>query len=335
MLSLTKLIFGSDDEVPDARQELIQNAIEKALDASDPRLRALPGYQKRLHADTEVAVDFVLKAVDDMCPPLPVSPTAFGTDPQVRAFFGSADQIKRVFGDSREVREFLARPENAGLTQFCAVMTMQISEKRVLASELQGDAVRQDVMKTTLSFGDHAILLPSSDEAALRRSIKERVFVGLIEEALHCMAAEESASHELKAQRALLRSRLNALRARGLGLASFTPGAEASGQSVEEIERELKNTETKLSSLTPAGNSLEDHLEQLKGVLAHPEEYARFAQESPRVTRLGYEVEANSTDQGDAIDYTRITLRHRDFAALLVSYRCDELRPRRGLFDSG
>jgi hypothetical protein len=50
MLHLFQFIFGAG---PDAAapypEELIDRAIERAVNGTDPRLRALPGYGKKLH----------------------------------------------------------------------------------------------------------------------------------------------------------------------------------------------------------------------------------------------------------------------------------------------
>ena len=63
MLHFLSSLFATssrrDDPVDKA---LLERATERVLEGSDPRLRALPGYRKRLRAPVETAVEGVLLA---------------------------------------------------------------------------------------------------------------------------------------------------------------------------------------------------------------------------------------------------------------------------------
>ncbi len=70
MLKLARLIFGGSKNEPSVHDALIDSAIEKAVDASDPRLRALPGYQRKLRKPVACSVEFVLDKVSRFPAPL-------------------------------------------------------------------------------------------------------------------------------------------------------------------------------------------------------------------------------------------------------------------------
>ncbi len=331
MLSLARLIFGSSESTASPRDRLIDAAIEKAVDVSDPRLRALSGYQKQLRDATKIAVDFVMDVVDTLPPIVEVTPKAFGSDPQVRAFFGSSNQIAEVFSDTPEVQELAARPRDEKETHFYAALRMELTEKRVLGSQLRGDKVQHDVLRTILNFGDHAVLSPSISEPELRKAVKERVFVGLIEQALLRMASAESRSHDLKEQRALLKTKLNTLRARGFGLTPSVSALETATETIEEVEQRLKTLEDKLEAIPRTGGTLEENLEALEDVLSHPGRHVEITQETERLTRMGFKCTGETVDQGDDITYTQVKLEDNTLAAVLVAYPYDQLRPPRKL----
>ena len=77
MLQLFQSIFGAgpqDEPYPD---ELISRAIERAVDGTDPRLRALPGYRKKLRAAVIHAIGHVVGLVDSLPVPLELSRAGF------------------------------------------------------------------------------------------------------------------------------------------------------------------------------------------------------------------------------------------------------------------
>jgi hypothetical protein len=333
MLKLARLIFGGGTSQPKGQDALIDEAIEKAVDACDPRLRAVSGYKKKLRDATGSAVAHVLAFVGAFAPPLDVSPQLFTTDPRVRAYFGSADQISSVFSDSRPVREFLARPENAPLTHFVGGMRMQLDEKRTLTSELRGDTVQREVLGTAMNFGKHYVGLVAADEKSLRRDIEERAFVRLIECALERMTAERERKSELEEQRALLKTKLQFIKARGLGMQPLLEPSDDSAPNFAHIEKTLEEVESKLRQAVPPTATLEHQIELMNDVMSHPKDYLSLGRKSAHITRMGMKADPGSTDPGDKIDYTEFTLGGKTWVGELVCYPVEAMLPPRKLGD--
>ena len=64
---------------------LLERTIERAVDASDPRLRALPGYRKRLRTPVEAALRHTIALVERLPEPVEISRQAYRVDPRLRA----------------------------------------------------------------------------------------------------------------------------------------------------------------------------------------------------------------------------------------------------------
>jgi hypothetical protein len=212
---------AEDDEGPD--RALIDAAIERAVDGTDRRLRALDNYRRRLREPVERAVDHVIALVDAMPAPTEISAHSFGADPRIRAFFSSVDHLHSVLGKLKDVRQYQAHCVDVAADEIFGLLVMQKDERTVLGMELEGDAVRKDVVQVAVSFSHHRYIAPASSEKDTRWELKKRAFDFLIERALEQLALETRKRVELDRQRCLLRRKLDALRAGNWGLGSAWP----------------------------------------------------------------------------------------------------------------
>ena len=69
MLKLFQSIFGGEAVCGQYPEGFIDAAIERAVDGTDPRLRALPGYKNQLRPPVTHAIDHVVALVEGIPPP--------------------------------------------------------------------------------------------------------------------------------------------------------------------------------------------------------------------------------------------------------------------------
>lgn len=83
MLRLFQSIFGGAADV-DGRypERVVDAAIERALDGTDPRLRILPGYRKRLRPLVIHALDHVVGLVEGLPSPAELSRKGYSANRQ-------------------------------------------------------------------------------------------------------------------------------------------------------------------------------------------------------------------------------------------------------------
>jgi hypothetical protein len=267
MLKLARAIFGAPRSASErAHDRLVQAAIEKVVNGTDPRFVAIGGYSKKLRDPVECSIDYVRGLTRTFREPLEVSRQAFASSHEVHAFFGSVGQLQEAFSLSRPVREFLATPHGRRLEHFYAGLAMQREEKRVFTSQLVGEQVQHDVARTAVNFTEHRIVIPAASTEALHREFMERAFFALVECALRRLTAIGARKHELKRERALLRAKRRALDSRALGMGPLASGAHAAAESVPAIEVELLATERELERTAVNADTLEAHLDQLCGI---------------------------------------------------------------------
>lgn len=264
MLKLFQSIFGGESQgrYPES---LVAMAIERAVDGTDPRIRALPGYRKQLRAPVLHAIDHVVTLVDSLPAPLAADRGNYSGDARLRALFASADRMLEVFGNDSVLNEFRASAKDAG--RITALLLAERVEKNVLGMELSGDMLRRDVAQVAVSFRGHRLVDPTISEDETRRLLKRRAFDHLLSLALARIIDVKGERAGLNQQRDVLKHKLNALQHGGWGLDDAGEGTLDPGA----LEGELADIEAQLAAFHADTDALRAHLHITAELLADAE----------------------------------------------------------------
>ena len=271
MLHFLSSLFATssrrDDPVDKA---LIERATERVLEGSDPRLRALPGYAKRLRAPVETAVRHVIDLVGRLPEPAEISRQAFRNDPRLRAFFVSPEHLQETIAGCPMMNDYLRAAQPAAGDAIFGLLSMTRSEKNILGMDLRGDTLQRDVAQVAVNFSDHRYLGPSGDETETRRELMRRGFDFLIERALESIIATRSKQAELDQQRQLLQRELLMTQARNWGPEPVSAAGDPRHADLAALESKIQSVETELLKLRVNPRAPEHSMEQLAATLGDP-----------------------------------------------------------------
>src|SRR5689334_11408518 len=93
--------FRGDTGSPDPGTD---EALERVIALTNPRLRFARRYRARLTPALRAAMDYARGLMATVAPAREASPAAWQSDGYNRAFFGTADDLVRVFSRSPDVR---------------------------------------------------------------------------------------------------------------------------------------------------------------------------------------------------------------------------------------
>jgi len=283
MLRLLQSIFGSGDTQDGIPEEIVRKAIERAVDGTDPWLRAVSGYKKKLRPSVLRAIEYVVALVDRLPPPIDVGPRSFGDDPRLKCFFISAAEVRQIFAHDRGLAEFRRGPEKDAPRVF-ALLLMEKRENISLGVELSGDIVTRDVPQTTVGFESHRLLEPAGNEEATRLRLKRRAFDYLVSVALQRVSRAKTERRDLERRRDLLQSKLDLVRRGGWG---FDDTSSAGGEDIRGLEENLGCIQAELLALGGDDSMLDTYLDLVIDVLARPGEHLRGGRETLTVDRMG------------------------------------------------
>lgn len=274
-------------------ESLLEKAIERVVMGTDRRLRALPQYQNQLREPVECAVLHVLDVVNDLPPAKAISPLEYGDDLLLRAFFASPEHMREVFARLGGLKNYLSQLNQPPELVY-GLMTMMRDERNVFGMELDGDELRRDVMKVSVSFTNHRFFGPTASEHGAKREIQLRAFDFLLEKALQRLIDEQGKRRELDRQRTLLQNKLAALRSGKFGL-NDCDEAE-SPKALAEIEDEIEAIDAELGEVYTDSLSLEESLGLVAETLSHPKDWLAIRQQPLDIDYRGIKQEQAQSD---------------------------------------
>ncbi len=209
-------------------EKALREAIERAVDAVDPRLKVVSDYESRLGPAVAHALRHCAAVAASIPGPVEVGARAFAADPMVHALFATPGDISDMLGKSREVREFFADPVNAGRDEFFGLLGMRQRYKAVAGVALNGDVVQHGVPQRLLYFADHTLGELGSGHEVTRRRLQEAAFAGLARGFASCVDELRQEHHEARTawqmERASVGERRQELEERQrLAIASLAP----------------------------------------------------------------------------------------------------------------
>jgi len=154
--------------------------IERAANSADPRIRLLPGYEKKLAAGVEVAFDYCERIALGVPGPFFITRATFASNPLMHALFGSADDIAVMLASSLTLRDYLAAHPAVPDQPIFALLGMRRSLNAGFGTRLAGDIIQRDEPQTTLIFSDHTLAEPTPNLDSLHQRLAVTFYEGLL-----------------------------------------------------------------------------------------------------------------------------------------------------------
>ncbi len=285
---------------------LLERTIERAVDASDPRLRALPGYRKQLRAPVEAALRHTIALVERLPEPLEISRQAYRSDARLRAFFVSPEHMQTTIGRCAAVCEYLraATPPEGGAIY--GLLSMSCNEKNILGMDLRGDTLQREVAQVAVNFSDHQYLGASDSEPHTRRDLMRRGFDFLVEKALQGIVAARGKKAELERQRQLLQRKLMITQARNWGPEPVSAAGDPRRADLAALEAQIQTVETELLKLRVNPHAPEHSLEQLAATLGDPAYWINTRDISLELNQMSIKTGPGCTGTSHKLDLTEL-----------------------------
>jgi len=283
MLRLLRSLFGAGDKNSRYPQQLVRDLVERTVDATDPWLRAVSGYRKKLRPAVIRSLDHVTSMMENLPPPVSLCIGCYDVDPLLRALFASKAEMSAVLDRDRNLSLFLRDAKTVPPVVF-ALLIMEKKESSILGVEMTGDVVTRDVYQVTVSFVAHRFVDPASDEGETRRLLTFRAYDRLISLALKRITGMKMERKDLEGRRSMLQSKLDLLQQGGW---AFEGDGSARESDMPSLEEEIGRINTRLGRLGGNDRMLEVYLDALADVLGHPEQHLWGRKETVILDSLG------------------------------------------------
>jgi hypothetical protein len=289
-------------------EPVLKEALDRAVEVVDPRLKVLPRYAERLRPALLASIQHLRAVLTGIGTVHEASAEAWSADPVVRAIFPRPTDVAAIISRSREVQKFFRT--NAAANEVYGVVGMAIEEKHVMAPAMQDGMLRQDVMRTQLSFSDHKVILVGPDLDALRRVIGRAMFNQLLLNTVEQLSGQEKQRKDLGMARAMLQARLRMLKGHDVTIAAAFDDAAPSDPTAEinSLEQELARTSGAIGDLGGGVDALDKELEMLASVLTHTGDVLQLSQRKLRIDQFNTVLDENATEPGAEIEFVVLRL---------------------------
>ena len=285
----------------------IRAAVERVVDGVDPRLRAVPHYQRTLWQPVERAVTYLSESVKGMPPAIPFDRHRSQVDPRLRALFLGPDHVLETLSSSPDVRGYLEQSAGPPPPELFVALRVERTERTILGMSLVDDRLMRDVPQTTVSFHNHRVAFPAADESETRRQVQSRAFDYLIEVARHRLTATRARRIQLEQQ--LQQGHAKAAAAARLGWGdrglARTPGPAVEdpvdGQRLREIEGEL-------GQLRADSATFSEQLAFVAKMVGEPRKHLRLDRVSLTLDALNIKVPKQARKAADTLTFNEMRI---------------------------
>jgi hypothetical protein len=286
----------------------VDDAIERVVDDIDAKLRLVAGYRKKLHKEVTASLEYISRLVEQIPGPIDVSQKTFISDPEVRAYFATTGVLQDTFSCGSELKTFFEQQENSSSKECCALLCANKEEKHIMGLALEGDIIRREVPQTAINFSDYKILSPASNEKEVRSGIKKCIFDGLVTYALQHIASIKSESRKLVNQRRILHAQLRSRQSQGNGLSKLLAQAHIESEQSADLSVLLEEAETRLKNMTGDMDVFSFYLEEIRKILAQPENFIQLNVTSFRLNDMGIKVDDSAAQSANVVSYSELEI---------------------------
>ena len=293
-------------KVPNAEQRRhemeVNQAIERVVDQVNPLLKALGGYRKKLFPLVERAQEYLQNLALQVPGPVLINAQTWGSDPFVNSLFSSVDRMRWILSGP-EVHNYLKQHPLGG--DCFAIIAAYPDVKNQLGVELVGETLRRDVPQTAVSFRDHEVAVVSETEDKVRRDLARGALDLFISIAAQDILEQESRIAEVRERLRIVRFKLRVAETRSHGAGLLLDDHPDHGKEKEELKARVDELGKDLERERRGLASLDDYLNRLVELLAHPEVHLGLERVKVRLDRMNIVREGGKESAGAEIEFTR------------------------------
>jgi hypothetical protein len=301
-----------------SKDAAVADTLERIVQLANPRLVFAHRYKGRLMPAVRKAMDHASGLVAGAAPAREASPAAWQSDPCIRAMFANAQEVKGIFSRSPEVRQWFTA--NPAAREICAALSMQLVEGRVVGAALEERALRGEIAQTAINFTDYRVRICAATEAELRRDLERRIVDQLALSAIAAAAHVQSRRTLLQRERALLRTRLRLLEAKGAGISGLGMRVSPQLGELARVQMELAVNDQDLRTLSAGHQQLDHQVECLCAALMNPADHFSVSERRLRLDNMNVLLPDDSTAQGATLEVQIARVPIPDAAAELRTF---------------
>lgn len=301
------------------------DVVELVVDATDPKIRVLSRYNKKLRSSVELTWEYLNAIVERIPSGLQFNRKDFGIDPRIRVFFNSSEDMQKLFDASAEINDLFTQQSYHYLTDqqldheptnnAYVLLCMEKKEHTFFGMEMEGDILKREVQQVAVTFTNHELLAAAQTEQEAKSGLKCCALGGLLKKVRERMLQAHLLLRRLNEQKRDLASELRGLQAEA------DKNNPLVIKNVEDIKRAMQEIDLEILAVRTESESPNQHLDDIKEILGHPERYLKVNTASLLVNNMGIKLSDSSSQHGYRIDFAEVDIEQSlSRTAVVVNY---------------
>lgn len=278
-------------------------AVDLVVKMSHPNVHYVPNYRKKLMPAVEHTLKYADELVAQMTTPVPIHADSWNTDPFLRKIFLNNKMFNKLFTENKALTEFF---QKTGASGCCALLVMDRKNKNIFGAELEGEIINRDVLKTSISFSNHQIVMPCISEEETRKDLSTRALILLTTHALEEIMSIIAWKKEMETEKKTLEVKLQIHNAYINSTKSLLPD-KSEKEDAKEVSEIIDQLDQKIAEAREEIDEPEDYLNRVTNLLYHPELFLRYEAVRLLINDMNVIVENDQLGKVDEINFLELS----------------------------
>ncbi|WP_027357883.1 hypothetical protein [Desulforegula conservatrix] len=278
-------------------------AVDLVVKMSHPNVHYVPNYRKKLMPAVEHTLKYADELVAQMTTLVSIHADSWNKDPFLRKIFLNNRMFNKLFTENKALTEFF---QKTGASRCCALLVMDRKDKNIFGAELEGEIINRDVLKTSISFSNHQIVVPSISEEETRKELSTRALILLTAHALEEIMSIIAWKKEMETEKKTLEVKLQIHNAYINSTKSLLPD-KSETDDAKEVSEIIDQLDQKIAEAREEIDEPEDYLNRVTNLLYHPEFFLKYEAVRLLVNDMNVIVENDQLGKVDEINFLELS----------------------------
>jgi len=278
--------------------------IEHVVDMVDPRIRVIGRYAKKLTPPLAHTWNYLENVADTIPQGITLNrTTGSSTDPRIKLIIDSHKQIRQLLDTAKPLIQNPLHNKSNRPDPVYLLLCMEKKEHNFLGTELAGEIIKRDVMKTRVTFINHRFLSAGYTTETAKLGFIKCALDGLLHKTHELIITSRGEHQQLIERKNQLRQQLHSKHT-----PSLPPVVNlfSTHNTPDATSPELRDIEQQLTKIRHQSESPEHHLLKIIETLHHPEHYLTVRKQSILMNNLGIKLYDEAIDNSVRIEYAEV-----------------------------
>ena len=300
-----------------ARRAALRSIMKALVQEANPLIWDVDNCQEILRPALEHALEYLDQALGDIPGPITVHPKTWSRDLAVSALFNDQEALDRLLAAKPGPASAFADPE---AQEAFGLLLMTMHERTIFTNQTQGEMIKRDVARGSVSFNDHRLVGLSPSQEETMRELKMRGLFFLASQVQARIHEEHTQDQELHQLHNSARVKLHALEGQLKEIGPHDPQHHELVSQRNKLRLQVEELDASLHRVEHELSSGEVDLKRLRDYLAGPQDLLSSQAVHLTLSQINLVCGPDDREACRQVSLARISMNQDQWMATLVRF---------------